>query len=280
MKHLLLIIMLSLFSIPLMSMGNREVSSKPLVGVSIVPEKTFVEAVAGEECDVVVMVPPGASPETYEPTIKERARLEQASLYFAIGVPVEETGLERMEGKTKIVHLDEVARKYYPDLEIGSSRDPHIWLSPKRVEKMVSAIADELSLFLPEREKVFRSNAEAFIAELREVDKEIRSSIQPMKEKEFIVFHPAFGYFADEYGLKQFALEEEGKEASAKHLAAMVDLAKAKGLKVVFYQAETDSRQSQAFAEEVGGVAKRLEPLSADYLENLRVMAEAFRSAQ
>ena len=91
--------------------------------------------------------------------------------------------------------------------------------------------------------------------------------------------HPAFGYFADDYSLTQYALEEHGKEADAKHMTEIIDLAKKEDIKVIFYQAEISGRQAAAFAEEIGGTAVCLEPLAADYTENLRKMAKTLAEA-
>jgi zinc transport system substrate-binding protein len=94
-----------------------------------------------------------------------------------------------------------------------------------------------------------------------------------VKNKQFVVYHPAFGYFADDYGLTMVALEEEGKEATPQHLQDVIDFAKSENIKVIFYQAEIDSSQSAAFAEELGGKTMELSPLSGDYIENLKAMA-------
>ena len=92
----------------------------------------------------------------------------------------------------------------------------------------------------------------------------------------FIAYHPAFGYFADDYGLHMIALEEEGKEAAPQTFKEIVDLAKENDIKVIFYQAEVDSRQSEAFAEEIGGRTEQIAPLAPDYIENLEKMADTF----
>jgi len=99
--------------------------------------------------------------------------------------------------------------------------------------------------------------------------------VKGIQIKKFMVYHPAFGYIADDYGLTMYALEEEGKESTVKHLQEMVDLAKREKIKVIFYQEEIDSRQSEAFAEEIGGTTVKLAPLAANYIENLESMAEA-----
>jgi zinc transport system substrate-binding protein len=252
-------------------------NERPVIAVTIVPEETFVKAVCGDAFDVQVMIPPGSSPETYEPTVKQKAAVEKAKLYFSIGVPAEKAVLPSVTAP--IVDLHEKVSAVYPDLKLGNERDPHIWLSVRRVAVMIDVITEEATRLMPDRKAFFAANATAYKGQLEAADKEIRESLKGIEGTGFIVFHPAFGYFADEYGLTQYALEEEGKEATPRHLSEMVDLAKRNGSKVVFYQAEIDSRQSKAFAEEIGGVTIQLEPLSEDYLGNLKRMAQAFRDA-
>lgn len=260
-----------------------EEDDRLVVAVSIMPQETFVKAVCGDLVDVITMIPPGFSPETYEPTPQMMQELQNASIYFALGVP-SETYIMPSVDEVTVVALDEVVAQAYPELTmVGHSheedaheeeRDPHIWLSPKRVMLMVEEIADQMSLLDPEHEETYRANAEEYLAQLEEVDQEIKDILSTVQNPKFIVFHPAFGYLADDYGLTMYSLEQDGKEATAQHIQEMIDLAIAEEIKVIFYQAEIDSSQSEAFAEEIGGVTTQLAPLAADYIQNLKNMAE------
>lgn len=277
MKKAFIVIAMLLIAFSAFAGGKpEEASGKPVAAVTILPEKAFVKAVAGELVDVIVMIPPSASPETYEPTAVQMQALYSASIYFSIEMPSEASILPSVPESIDIVNLAEASRRCYPDLMLGESRDPHIWLSPRRAAVMVDEIALRLGLLLPQYRQEFLDNAQAFKTALEAVSRRIAEALSSLKTREFVCFHPAFNYFADEFGLSMYALEEEGKEATAKRLASMIDLAKEKGLKVIFYQAQVDSRQSKAFAQEVGGKAVMLDPLSETYLGNLESMAEAF----
>lgn len=256
--------------------GRAEDDGRPLAAVSIVPQETFVKKVCGDLARVVVMIPPGYSPESYEPTPKDMTAFSDADIYFSIGVPAEEAAiLPSLPEGVRLVSLNEAAALEYPELMIDGGRDPHIWLSVKRAEAMVNAIAGEMSGLDPKNAETYEANANAYIQELRRADKEISEALSGLKDRGFIVFHPAFGYFADDYGLEMIALEEGGKEATASRMKELADLARQRGIKVIFHQAEVDSRQSDAFAEEIGGRAVMLDPLSGDYIENLIEMAAA-----
>jgi len=248
---------------------------KTIIAVTIVPQKTFVEAVCGDLAEVIAMVPPGNSPENYEPTPLEMEKFSKAALYFAIGVPTEQENILPSAGDVKVISLEDEVASVYADRTFESGeRDPHIWLSPKRVKVMIAAIAEEMSELDKENEAVYHENAEAYIEQLDALDQQITAALEGVTTKKVIVYHPAFGYLADDYGLTMYALEEDGKEATAQHLQDVIDLAKAENIKVIFYQEEIDSNQAEAFAEEIGGKTMQLAPLAADYIENFKMMAE------
>jgi zinc transport system substrate-binding protein len=248
---------------------------KPIIAVTIVPEKTFVEAVCGDLAEVVVLVPPGNSPENYEPTPMIIEKFSKASLYFSIGVSTEEANILPKATDIKTIALqDEVALTYDDRTFESGERDPHIWLSPKRVKVMIEIISREMGKLDEANKETYEKNAKAYIEQLDELDKEIKESLDGVQNKKIIVYHPAFGYLADDYSLEMYALEEEGKESTAMHLQEMIDLAKKENIKAIFYQEEIDSSQSKSFAEEIGGKTVQLSPLAADYIDNLKKMAE------
>ncbi|WP_411676126.1 metal ABC transporter solute-binding protein, Zn/Mn family [Caproicibacter sp.] len=256
---------------------------KPVIAVTVVPEATFAKAVCGDYMEVITAVPSGYSPETYEPTPKEKEELSRAALYFAVGVPVEESSIlpALADLKTmKVIRLQNAVSKEYPDRTFPSGeRDPHIWLSPKRAKVMVETIAQECETVDPQHKAQYGQNAQNYAKQLDSLDSDLKNIFSNMQNKNFLVFHPAFGYLAEDYGLTMYSLEEEGKEATPQHLQEMVDLAKKQKIRAIFYQEEIDSKQSQAFAEEIGGKTVELSPLAPDYVENLKKMANTMVEA-
>ncbi len=250
-------------------------TGKFTVAVSIVPEATFAEAVCGNCADVVTLIPPGSSPETYEMTPRAMEEFSASQVYFAIGVESEDSAiLPKKPDGLKVVRLQDAVSQAYTDLTFESGgRDPHIWLSPKRAKVMVQTIASQMAELDPANAETYAANAAAYEKRLDALDAQVGETLSGVKNRVFIVFHPAFGYFADDYGLKMVALEQEGKESTAEHVQELVDLAKQDGAKAIFYQAETDSKQATAFAEEIGGKTVELAPLSGDYGNNLLKMA-------
>lgn len=284
-NYLLFIILLLVIYISIgCTQSTDGADDKKIVAVSIVPQESFVKEVAGELVEVITLIPPGSSPETYSPTPKELQKFSQASIYFTIGIPAEEANIlpaaKDLSPDTKIVDLASIVSQEYPDREFApGERDPHIWLSPKRVKVMIDVIQKELSALDPENSDTYRKNAEDYKARLDELDANIKEMLKDLQNKSFIVYHPAFGYFADDYGLEMISLEEEGKEATPQRFQELVEIAKSKGIKVIFHQAEVDSRQAKAFAEEIGGRTEKIEPLSPNYIENLEKMAKTIADA-
>lgn len=251
------------------------------IAVSIIPEARFVTEILGGKGKVQCLIPQGGSPATYSPSPLALAELNKADIYFTIGVAAENNNiLVNLPETVKVVPLDSLVREKYPDLTIGNTRDPHIWLSPKRAIVMVQKMAEYIALLDVENKDFYLNNANTYIAKIQEADKKAQEIFQTVKNKKFLVFHPAFGYLADDYGLEMYALEHHGKEAGAKHLQEMIDIAKTNSIKVIFHQREISSRQVEAFASEIGGKAVELSPLSYDYTENLLLLAKSIKDAQ
>jgi len=251
------------------------------ISVSIVPQRTFVEAVGKELVDVTVIIPPGYSPANYAPTAKQIIDFSDSTVYFTIGVPSESSNilpkLAKNAPNVQLVSLhDAVDKVFQPRYFSENERDPHIWLSAKRVMLMVGIIRDYLCSIDPDHDAYYRQNTQDFINKLNITDQLLNETLSSIENKGFFCFHPSFGYFADDYGLKMYALEENGKEASPKRIAEMVAFARENNYKVIFYQAEIDSSQTDSFAHEIGGKALKLDPLSADYINNLKSMGQIF----
>ena len=134
---------------------------------------------------------------------------------------------------------------------------------------MVDAIAREMGILDGANKEKYYENARLYKEKLKAAETEIAEALSNVKNKSFITYHPAFGYFADDFGLEMHALEKGGKEATGQHLGNMIDFAKANNIKVIFYQRESGNRQALSFAEEIGGKAIELEPLAENYIENL-----------
>jgi len=262
------------------------------VFVSILPQKYFVERVGGTEVEVSVLVGPGHSPETYEPTPQQMVRLNGARLFFRIGAPFEEAWMDRIRrGNPTLAILDQregielrkmesAGEADHADHAHTQGKDPHIWTSPPLVRHMAGQIRDALVAAAPDKQESFQHGYTALVAELDALDREIRERLRPLPERRFLVFHPAWGYFADAYGLQQISIEAEGKSPGPRTLAQLIDTTKASGIRLILVQNQFSDRSARAVAEAIGGRIEAVDPLAYDLPASLRRLAQLLAGDQ
>ncbi len=273
------------------------VSSPPVkVFVSIPPQKYFAEKIGGEFVDVSVMVMPGANPATFEPRPKQMAGISGADMYFAVGAPFEDAWLPKFAGANpamKIVHTDQNAPKKTiashihegePDhrhkAEAGREiLDPHIWLSPPLVARQIEHMARALGDFDPERRSYYETRLHEFKEEIRKLDADIKNLLSDIKGRKFMVFHPAWGYFADTYDLVQVPVEIEGKEPKPGDLKRLIVFARRNRIQTIFVQPQFSSRKAGVIAGAIDGEVEPLDPLAESWAENLRKAAQSIRKS-
>lgn len=250
---------------------------RPTVFVSILPQKSFVERIAGDLVQVEVMVPPGASPATHEPTARQMLALADAIAWFRIGVPFEDTWAPRIEANhPQLPVIDTRAGIELRPMGAGGGRlDPHIWTSPRLVLQQADTIRDALIQLLPEDAAEITAGHAAFTADLAALDADLTARFADLTERRFMIYHPALGYFARDYGLEQIAIEIDGQEPGPASLARIVEDARAADIHVIFVQQEFSQSAADAVARAIDGEVVSIAPLAENMLENTRDMAEA-----
>lgn len=296
-----IIFVLNTLALLIVSCTLSYATDKPSVFVSILPQKFFVEQIAGDLVDIQVMVKPGASPATYEPKVSQMKKLAVSDIYFAIGVPFERAWLARIAGvnsQMKIVRIDRgidklIMEKHLHQEEHGQEAqihkghgyshegglDPHIWLSPHLVSKQAAVIAASLEALIPEKAAVFASNLVLFQEKIETLDAELHRILAGKEGLRFMVFHPSWGYFAKNYHLKQIPIESEGKGAKSSQLRELILYARSEGIKVIFAQPQFSRKSARLIAREIDGQVITVDPLAEDWLENMKIVAEKFREA-
>jgi zinc transport system substrate-binding protein len=246
-----------------------------VISVSIAPFKYFVEAIAGDDFDVNIMVPPGASPHTYEPTMAQMQALSNSVAYVSNGyLDFELAWLYRfyqVNPSMKIVSFANNQELLYAkawqhdDHMHYEGVDPHFWISPKSAYRIASDLKGLLINLNPGSAAKYEENYTKLIAAVSSIDNEAMEKLAPFASRSFMIYHPVLGYFARDYNLVQVAVEQEGKEPSPSALKSVVDSARAGGIKTIFVQKEFDRKSADVIAGEVGAAVVNIDPLSADW---------------
>jgi zinc transport system substrate-binding protein len=254
--------------------------------VSVAPLGFFAERIAGRHVTLRVLIKPGANPHTYTPTPKQIVSLNRGRLLLCGGSGfgrIISSRLTSADSKLRIVNLaDGLAIQQHHDHDHGHDHgndDQHVWMSPRIAKSLAAGICRELCTLAPSHSSEFQDNLRKLQDELDSLDTELAKTLAPHKGKSFFVFHPAFGHFAETYGLKQEALEHQGKSPGPKHITQLLARAKAANAKVIFVQPQFSLRAADMIAREVGARVVVLDPLSSDYVNNLRHIAEELRKA-
>ncbi|MBN2385120.1 zinc ABC transporter substrate-binding protein [bacterium] len=274
------------------------VGAEPIeIWVSISPQQYLVERIGGELVRVHVLVSSNQDPHIFEPSPRQIQGLSRARLYYSIGLPFEQVIVQKILGQDRsLKHIaldrdlvkrvmvdDHAGHDQKADREkgglAGEAFDPHVWLGSEHLKKMVQIIAQSLITLDPKHAAVFDSNRVKVLNDIDAVDLEIGRILEPVKGRSIYVFHPAFGYFTDRYGLKQVALEVDGKSPGPKHMTAMINRARSEGVRDIFIQSQHDQRSALAIARALGGEVIPLDPLAFDILTNMKTMAQAIKKA-
>ena len=265
---------------------KEEISEKIGVVVTILPQAEFVESVGGERVEVNVMVPPGANIHIYEPTPSQMTAFAEAEMYAKVGsgIEFELVWIDKLVAVNKNmlivdcskgVELQEMIGEYEHDGEHEHGvMDPHIWMSPLNAQIMVRNICDGLVQVDPDNKPYYEQNRDAYLPKLAELDQLIRDGLSGLLNRKFMVYHPAFGYFAREYNLTMIPIEAEGKEPTAAGLAHLIEQAKEHDIKVIFAEPQFNPQSAEVIAGAIGGRVVFIDSLAKNYIANLHSLLD------
>ncbi|MGL4943158.1 MAG: metal ABC transporter solute-binding protein, Zn/Mn family [Thermoguttaceae bacterium] len=271
---------------------TEAVDGRLAVAVSIEPLAFLVREVGGDDVDVEVIVPAGRDPESFHPTPRTVSRLERSLIVFRLGFPFETTLLPKLpraatrhvvdlrEGQT--LHTAAVHSHAEHEHDSGGAMcvsddgsDNHIWLSPTCLLKMVEAIVRELSLLRPESADDFASRGASLAEQIKLCRDEIAAKLEPRRGETILVFHPAYRYFCDEFGLFQRAIEFEGRSPRPQEIAAWIDAATEKTASpVIIVQPEFSRSSAKAISEAIRTPLAEHSPLQYNVIESLRKLTD------
>ena len=285
------LLIISIISIPFFLMACTPApssgSGKLDVTVSILPQKYFVERIGGDLVDVNVMVGPGEEPHTFEPQPSQMKALSSSQIYFTIGIEFENAWLNKFKDTNPTLQfvdssagIEKIAISGTEPTATGSGKDthddldPHIWLSPANVKIIAQTIANALSELDTEHGSIYQNNLDIFLQDIDTLDQDISSSLLSLSSRQFLTFHPAWGYFARDYHLEQIAIEVGGSEPSAAELADLINFAKQHEIRFIFAEPEFSTKSADTIAQEIGGEVILISPLEENWLENMNLIAD------
>ena len=261
--------------------GERTAPRAELM-VSIAPLKYVVEQITAGDFQVGVLVPSGASPETFDPTPRQIAQANDATLLFTTGlIEFEQNIVERLSNKSNVValsngidliegehsHHEEHAHQGHGHSHHHGT-DPHIWTSPKELKVVARNAYEAIMQQYPDSVKYTEAYAR-FDKELDSLDALCRKLCNDSATTAFVVYHPALTYFARAYALEQIAIEDDGKEPSAKHIAEIIDVAREKGVKSLLYQVQYPRSVVDVIARDMGVEPQEFDPLKENVVESI-----------
>ncbi|MFW5721220.1 MAG: metal ABC transporter solute-binding protein, Zn/Mn family [Bacteroidota bacterium] len=268
----------------LIGCSSEPKSEKPVVTVSILPQKYFVEKITGDHFTINVMIPPGASPVTYEPSPKQMQELTASEVYFRVGyIEFEKSWIKKfgdIHPEMKIIDLSSNANLISPEETIHNNHshdghhhhgvDPHIWVSPKKVKKQASIIYQYFIDNYPEQKETFSSNYQTFINEIDSLDNYATRQLEPFKGKKFLIFHPALSYLARDYGLEQISIEIDGKEPTPANIQDIIKVAQTENIKIIFIQKQFSTHNAEVIANEIKGSVVQVDPLDYEWDKSIK----------
>ena len=255
--------------------SRRPADGEPLY-VSILPLRSLGQGIVGDDFDIEVLVPPGASPETFEPTPRQFVGLNKARMVFNVGlIDFETMLLAKIEDQAKVVNLSRGIELIAGTCSHGSHGhththgiDPHVWTSPRALQKMAENAYEAIREAYPDSVK-YETNYRLLQQELKALDERTAARIAASDVEYFIIYHPALTYYARDYGLRQIAIEADGKEPSAKQLTQLIRQAREDGVRRILYQSQFPASAVEVIARDIDAEYAEVDPLREDVIANI-----------
>lgn len=265
--------------------------------VSILPLRSLVGKIVGDDFKIEVLVPPGASPETFEPTPRQFIGLNRAEIIFNVGlIDFETTLLSKIEDRGKVVNLSQGieltagscshtcphAKQAVHDGHDTSHTethshahgvDPHVWTSPRALQKMAENAYAAIRRAYPDSVK-YEANYKRLQADLQALDARTGEKIAQSGIEYFIIYHPALTYYARDYGIRQVAIEADGKEPSAKQLTQIIRQAREDGVRRILYQSQFPASAVEIIARDIDAEYVEVDPLREDAIANIDAITD------
>ena len=258
-------------------------TNKLNIFVTVIPQIGIVKQIGGQFVDVKALVTTGSCPETFSPSPKQIRELSDADMFISLGLPFEAAWLKKVSGARSDIKMmvmsSGIEFRKLEDIHLQQEgdKDPHIWMSLRNTSIMAQNTAKILSRLMPQNSDYFYQNLRAYENKIIIEDNKLKELFKNKKDKNIYVFHPVFGYFADDYGLKQIPIEMEGKEPSAKQIVELMSLFRKNNVKTIFVEPEFSSKSAEAVAKEINARTISVSIYNEDIFETLEDFINKWR---
>jgi zinc transport system substrate-binding protein len=293
-SHIVIVFLLAMFSVCFLGCSvDNPTEEKLNVSVSILPQEEWVKAIGGDKVNVTVMIPPGSSPHSYEPTFSQMKALANSKIYAAVGsgIECEISFLDKLldinpnlllvdcsEG-IELMEMGEQEHNGEHSSDGVHSFDPHIWMSLVNAPVMVTNIYNGLVAVDPANEGYYQQNLNVYLEELEEMHRSFQEGFATLSNRVFIIQHPSLGYFARDYNLIQIAAEESGNDATMQSMVHTIEQARENNIKILFVSPQFSPNVADTVAREINGTVETLDTLAKDYKDNMTRIYNAMLSA-
>jgi len=278
MKYFLYSLFTVVLSVVLSSCNTPSSKDERVISVSIEPQKYFLESIVGNKYEINTAIPSGANPESYDPSPSQMVNIGKSILYFKIGnMGFENTWLNNIHSNNpnmKIIDCS-VGIPHIHDGGHHGDCDPHTWSTPKTASTICKNMYNAIIEMDAQNRDYYLENYTALEKNIQRTDSIIKSYLDNAPTKSFVIYHPALSYFANQYNLKQYSIEVEGKSPSPQQLSQLIKQAKQDSVKVVFLQEEFDTKNAETIAQELGAKIVRINLLTYDWNDEMVKIAKA-----
>lgn len=279
----LFILLLAVFTC--YSCSGPKHDKRPMLTVSIEPLRFVVEAIVGDKYQVKTLMPQGVSPETYDPTPRQMVELSNSEILFCAGtINFEQQKIPQLASSIphlSIVNLGEhvatITDHNHKHGDEAESIDPHIWMSPQNLKTMAQNVCHYMCFTHPSDSVYYEERLSMFEKRMDKLDQSLRVILQSLRTRSFLIYHPALGYFAKQYGLNQLSVEFDGKDPSAAYFQQLINLCKADHVNAVFISKEHNGRAAQRIATEINAETYTINPLDYDIEKQLLTIAKILK---
>ncbi|WP_282917967.1 metal ABC transporter solute-binding protein, Zn/Mn family [Porphyromonas macacae] len=252
---------------------------KLTIAVSITPQQELLQILADTLVNIWTIVPEGKNPEIYDPTPQEMRKLSDCNAYFYVGDLGFETAwserIGKLNNRIRIFRLTPPHHHHEGEHHRHDECDPHVWTSPDGIYLLAENMLSALCTIDPENEPVYEQGMQRLSESINNVRNKVNETLKEVTNKAFVIYHPSLTGFAREFGFKQLTIEQNGKEPTPEDLKRIVDEAKSLNVKVVFIQKEFNTELAMSVAKEIGAEIVKIEPLSANWQEQILSISKA-----